>query len=376
MTVFKTFFKIMSKNIGTIILYTVMLVLFGGMQYSNNQTIGFAYEKPDVIILNEDNSLLANNLVEYFKNNADLIEDYKSIDDALFYRQANYVIYIYEGYGSDVLNNKFTKLDIKSTGDYMSSLASMMLNRYLNIQDKYISLKDEKLINEKVNNIINKKTNIEVKSKINTNELNKVATYYNFASYTIMAVIILVITLILSSYNNINIRKRTIISSKNYKLYNSQLLKASSVYALLAWIFYNLLAIVLNGSTIFSIRGLLFMGNSLLFTIIALALAILISNLINNKNAINGIVNVLAIGSSFLCGVFVPAEWLGNTVLKIAHIFPTYYYVNSNNLISSLENINLESLKPVIQNSLILIIFIIGLIIVNNIITKYKRKIG
>lgn len=376
MTVFKTFFKIMSKNIGTIILYTVMLVLFGGMQYSNNQTIGFVYEKPDVIILNEDNSLLANNLVEYFKNNADLIEDYKSIDDALFYRQANYVIYIYDGYGSDILNNTFTKLDIKSTGDYMSSLASMMLNRYLNIQDKYISLKDEKLINEKVNNIINEKTNIEVKSKINTNELNKVATYYNFASYTIMAVIILVITLILSSYNNINIRKRTIISSKNYKSYNRQLLKASSIYALLAWIFYNLLAIVLNGSAIFSIRGLLFMGNSLLFTIIALALSILISNLINNKNAINGIVNVLAIGSSFLCGVFVPAEWLGNTVLKIAHIFPTYYYVNSNNLISSLENINLESLKPVIQNSLILIIFIIGLIIVNNIITKYKRKIG
>ena len=36
-----------------------------------------------------------------------------------------------------------------------------------------------------------------------------------------------------------------------------------------------------------------------------------------NKNAINGIINVVALGSSFLCGTFVPVEFLPNRVFFI-----------------------------------------------------------
>lgn len=376
MTVFKTFFKIASKNIGIIMLYTVLLVLFGSMQFQTNDTIGFVAEKPNVIIVQKENTILANNLVDYFKENANIIKNYENIDDTLFYRQANFILYIYDGYEKDVLNKTFKNLEVKLTGDYMSSLANMMLNRYLNVQDKYVYLNNPKNINDKVNNCLSKKSKIEVKSKLNTSVLSKMSSYYNFASYTITAAVVLVISLILSSFNNINIRKRTIISSKNYKTYNTELLKATSIYAIVIWAFYNILSLVLNGSSMLDMRGLLFALNSLLFTITCLTLAILISNLINNKNSINGIVNVLALGSSFLCGVFVPAEWLGEKVLLVGHIFPTFYFVDSNNLISKLEEFNLETLMPIIINALIIIGFIVVFVILNNIITKYKRKVG
>lgn len=35
MIVFKTFLKILKKNLGVIILYTVILVTFGGLKYEN-----------------------------------------------------------------------------------------------------------------------------------------------------------------------------------------------------------------------------------------------------------------------------------------------------------------------------------------------------
>ena len=163
---------------------------------------------------------------------------------------------------------------------------------------------------------------------------------------------------------------------KNYIKYNNSLLKASAIYSLIAWLFYNILGLIICGSELISIRGLLFMINSFIYTIICLLISFIISNLLTNKDAISGIVNVLAVGSSFLCGVFVPAEWLSSGVLKVAHIFPTYYYVNANNVISELEVIKFNNLNGVYQNWIIMGIIIIGLFILNLIIVRRKRKIN
>ena len=74
----------------------------------------------------------------------------------------------------------------------------------------------------------------------------------------------------------------------------------------------------------FTTHGLMYLINSFVFTICAITIAFLIGTLINNKNAINGIVNVVALGSCFLCGAFVPMDWLPDAVLKIAHVLPSY----------------------------------------------------
>ena len=126
----------------------------------------------------------------------------------------------------------------------------------------------------------------------------------------------------------------------------------------------------------FTMHGVVYIVNSFLFTICALTIAFLIGNLVNNKNAINGIVNVVALGSSFLCGAFVPMEWLPDFVLKIAHILPSYYYIKSNELLTELEVVQWDTMQEIITNMGILMVFIIGFIILTNIVAKKKRKIG
>ncbi len=76
--------------------------------------------------------------------------------------------------------------------------------------------------------------------------------------------------------------------------------------------------------------GVVYIINSLVLTICATTIAFLIGNLVSNKGTINGIVNVVALGSSFLCGAFVPMEWLPDSVLKIAHTLPTFYNIRIN----------------------------------------------
>lgn len=79
-------------------------------------------------------------------------------------------------------------------------------------------------------------------------------------------------------------------------------------------------------------------------------------------------------GSSFLCGAFVPVEWLPDAILKIAHILPSYWYIKTNEAIKTLEDISVETLKPILINMGVLLLFSLFFIVITNIITKKKRN--
>lgn len=381
MTVFKTFWQIVNKYKATVILYTVLLIVFGGLNMATNDTgTSFVASKPDLFIINEDKeNKLSDNLVKYLEENTNIKElenDEEKINDAIFYRDVNYVIYIPAHYGENLLNNKNPEIKIKSTGDYQSSLAEMMLNRYLSIQNTFIS--SEENVDEIIKNInetLSKQTSIEVTSKLDTTATANATNYFNFASYSIMAAVIFIICLVLSSFNEKSVSKRTVVSSMNYKKLNQKLLLSSLVYSFIVWIFYCVLGVFIVGDILFSVRGIIYMLNCLVFTFTSLTIALLISTLINNKDAVSGIVNVVALGSAFLCGAFVPAEWLPESVLTVAHCLPAYWYINTNELLKSIETFDATSLNPIMINAVVLFAFGVGFIIINNIVTRYKRNV-
>ena len=382
MTVFKTFLKILNKNKFIVILYTVFLIAFGGfnMQTSENNT-NFVASKPNIMIVNKDEKKgITKDLVKYIEENSKIVNLKNSedaINDGLFYRDVNYVIYIPKNYNRDFMDGKNPKIDIKSTGDYKSSYAEMLLSRYIkvaNIYKKSINNKDELI--SKINETLSKKSKVEIISKLDTNGLTKATFYYNFASYSMLACLIYVICLVLSSFKNIKIQKRTIISSTNYKKINRQLLLSNCLFSIILWLLYIILSFILIKDVLFSNQGIIYLLNSLLFTICATTIAIFIGNLVSNKNAISGIVNVVALGSSFLCGAFVPMEWLPDGVLKIAHILPSYYYVSSNEALKKLEIFNFDTMQPILLNMLILIVYSILFIVLTNAVSKRKQKIG
>lgn len=380
MTVFRTFLKVLNKCKAPIIMYTAFLIFFGGfnMQTSDNST-SFVASKPHILIINNDEEVgITKNLIEYIEKNSnimDIKQTEEAINDALFYRDVNYIIYIPENFREDFLNHKNPEIQIKSTGDYQASLAEMMLERYIKVANTYNEVveSEEELISN-INDTFSKQTEVEITSKLDTDNLSKVAFYYNFANYALLAGCIYVICLILSSFKNEKIRKRTIISSMNYKEYNRKLLLSNSLFAIVLWIFYVLLSLILLGDIMFTMHGLIYIINSFIFTLCTLTIAFLIGNLVSNKNAINGIVNVVALGSSFLCGSFVPMEWLPDSVLKIAHILPSYWYIKTNELLKTMETFNLDTMKPILINMAVIIVFTLLFVVITNIVSSKKRK--
>ena len=382
MTVFKSVLKIVNKYKTTVILYTVMLIVFGASNFkTSDNSLNFVASKPDIYIINNDEEVgITKTLINYLEENTNIKEiknDQGSIDDALFYRDVNYVIYIPKDFRKDILNLKNPKIEIKTTKDYNSYLAENLLNNYVKTLMIYRNeIKDEEELIKKVEETLNKKTDVKITSKLDTNSLSQVTIYFNFLNYCILAGCVYVICLILSSFKEKNVNKRMIISSTNYKKLNRKLLISMGLITFILWFFYILLAYILLGDVIFKSHGIIYIINSFIFTICALTLAFLIGNLVNSKTAINGIINVVALGSSFLCGAFVPMEWLPDGVLKIAHILPSYYYISSNESLKTLEVFNLETMQPIITNMIVILGFSIIFIILTNIVSKRKQKIG
>jgi ABC-2 type transport system permease protein len=379
MIVFSTFWRIVKKYKGTILLYTVMLIMFGGINLTSNSTNDmFTPTKPNIFIVNKDSNMgLTKNLINYLKKNTNVVsleDDEEKINDALFYRDISYVIYIPKNYSKDVLDKKDVTIDIKSSKDYTSSLTEMMLDKYLNVQSNLVNITNnqDELVNM-INNTLDVNNEVVVSSKLDNSYLNRVSRYFNFGSYSLLAVIIFIVTLVINSFKENTINKRIIVSSINYKKHNSLLMLSSFVYSLIVWVLFSLLSIILLGKDMISLRGILYFVNTFMFIMPTLSFGILISTLVNNKDSIGGIVNVVSLGSAFLCGAFIPTEYLPKIVLSIAHVFPAYYFIDSNNLLSSMEIINFSNLIPVFINYFVLIIFMLIFIVVNNYVLKKKR---
>lgn len=379
MIVFSTFWRIVKKYKGTILLYTVMLIMFGGINLTSNSTNDmFTPTKPNIFIVNKDSNMgLTKNLINYLKKNTNVVsleDDEEKINDALFYRDISYAIYIPKNYSKDVLDKKDVTIDIKSSKDYTSSLTEMMLDKYLNVQSNLVNITNnqDELVNM-INNTLDVNSEVVVSSKLDNSYLNRVSRYFNFGSYSLLAVIIFIVTLVINSFKENTINKRIIVSSFNYKKHNSLLMLSSFVYSLIVWVLFSLLSVILLGKDMICLRGILYFVNTFMFVMPSLSFGILISTLVNNKDSIGGIVNVVSLGSAFLCGAFIPTEYLPKIVLSIAHVFPAYYFIDSNNLLSSMEIINFSNLTPVFINYFVLIIFMLIFIVVNNYVLKKKR---
>ena len=378
MTIFKTYWKIVKKNIGIIILYTVMLLVFGTMNLkANKNSFEFISSKPDIIIVNNSSGIITDNLISYLKTNANVknITNENDIDDAVFFRDANYVIYIPKEFENKIENGKEFNIDIKTNNSYDSYIASELLNRYLDVFSKYMNLYNDKILAiQKLDNTLNKKADVVIENKTNLN--SKTSLFYNFSSYSIMAIVIYIICLVLSSFNDEKISKRTNVSGMNYKTFNNYLYISSFTFTFIIFIVYLILSFLILKSSILNINGILYSLNMFIFFIVSFTMAILISNLVKSKGAISGVVNVISLGSAFLCGAFIPVKYMPSFALKIAHIFPTFYFIYNNEYIASLQNFDKVSYEFVLKNFIIMIVFIIFFLILNTLVTRFKRKVN
>lgn len=391
MIVFKTFWRIMKRYWWIVFIYVAILTSLSVINLNAARVTDFVDTKPEITIVSQDSSDLAakpftKNFLDYLSKNTKIINLKESeTTDALFYQEISMILYLPEDLESKILSGQKVTLDYRTSGNYTAELSKNLIKRYFELQrteilesknsskeqSNFLSENSEKIISN-LNQRLDQSPTVRLASKNATN-LSKIAAFFNFASYTIMAIILYVTCFINASFNKSTVKKRTMISSLHLKKYNFSLLLANSIFAFSIFALLTTLSFFVLGDIVLTPFFIFEILNILLYTLAALTLAELVSTFNLSRDAVSGVVNLLSLAPAFLSGAFVPTYFLPSFVLTIAHIFPTYWFIDTNNKITTLTEFNFNSFLTILPNLLVLVLFSVIFIVANLVLSKKKR---
>ena len=377
MTASKVFLKIVRKNLWMIIMYTVILCVCSIMNMKTGTNVtDYSADKPSIVLFNNDDSEFSNALTKYLEDRTiikDIKDEGSNIKDALYYTEVFLVVDIDEGFGEDLAAGEKPAINVRSTNSMGSALAEMILNRYVKVAQSFAPAPQEEII-EKTNEFIKYETPVEISTNLDTGNMQNLAAYFNFLNYALLAGLVFAISFATLGFKRTMVKKRLAVSATDSKKINHEILACNFVLAIILWLIYLVIGYFMVGDSLFSINGILMIINSAFFMAFSMVFAFLLANITSSTNVLLPIVNVVSIGTSFFCGVFLPAKWMPDFVNNIAHIFPSFYYIDNNYRIADLESINMENLIPLLINAGIVLASTIALIIINNILSRRQNQ--
>ncbi len=384
MQVYRACFKVIKQSWPAISIYVgVFLIITLMLTYFGNETTspGFSKAKINIAFINQDqDSGIAVGLGNYLNENANIInipDNQESLQDALFFREVEYIVRIPSGFSQSFLSGQNDiKIEKTSVQESQSSVyLDFLINRYLNIVNLYTentsSISDSELLSL-VKSDLDQQASVQLKSYGQMPD-NKTAAYYTYLAYAMIAVIFLGTTSIMLVFNDADIKRRNLGSPMKSFNMNMQLFLGNLTFAAAVWLIMLVLSFAISGRAAFDLNSVLLYVNALCFTVVCLSLSFLTANLITSRDAQQAIANVLSLGLCFLGGVFVSQQLLGKTVNFIASFTPTYWYVKAVNDIEQLLVIKQANITPIINSMLIQLGFAAALLTVALAISKQKR---
>ncbi len=385
MQAFKLNLLIIRKRLPSLSIYLVIFmaisILIAGSG-SENVSVPDLFEpvKVKAVLFSEEDTALTRGLKAELEKTVNFIEakdDQAALTDMLYWGEASYILRIPEGFTNDLLSGKARSLKRTSVNDSAASVyVDMAIEKYLDTTLLYVNhtagiSEDELAV--KVAAALDRQVRTsfqEIEQKQDTGYAN---FFFNYMAYSIQAILILGMGIIVLAYKNPDLKRRNTASPLSMKAQTFGFVMANVCFALGTWLFFVIACFILDVENARRENMIWFILNSLLFTLAASALSYMIGNLIRGENAIDAVSNVVSLGSAFISGVFVPQEFLGQSVLRIARFTPVYWYVLGNNRIAGLRDFTPETLRVVWQPMLVMTGFIALFITVSVIAMKRRR---
>ena len=114
--------------------------------------------------------------------------------------------------------------------------------------------------------------------------------------------------------------------------------------------------------------------NVMTMAIVALSIASLVVHLARSGNGINGLANVIALGMSFICGVFIPDSMLSETVKQISVFLPVYWYEQNNDMIGTHSVLSASMQSRLILGYERQLLFAAVVLIIVLVVRKVRKK--
>ncbi len=344
MQVFKTFMKVIKKRLNVSMIYIVVFIIIGIVMTNSVSNDGnFTQTKLKISITDLDDTQASRALVDYISKGNKIVSvknDMDSITDAIFYRNADIILTVNKGYAQKLSDGETYGLfsNYRIPGSYTAEFFDEQLNQYISMITAYTAeglTVDEAA--ERSAQLAQSEVRVETlnfSENANVEFGENITYYYQYLAYILLAVMITGLCPALLVMMKKDMRNRTNCSCVSSTSQMVQIVLGTIVFAVGVYLLLSLVALFLFHSQSYNSKGLLAMLNGFVYLIFATMLTLLISSFSPGSKTVDMIANVLSLGMSFLCGVFVPQSLLSGTVLNIGKFLPAYWYVKANNMLS------------------------------------------
>lgn len=358
MQVFKSFFKVLNKYMGQMIMYMCIfcsLLIMFIKSNSGSKTDYYSDIKCEFAVFDYDSTIASRELISYLaetntivggRNNETVsteksklsvvsddnyvIRDEKSsMQDALYNREVDAIIRIPEGFEEKLLSGEANGVIdvITIPGTQNSMLVEADLDGFLGMLEMYIksgySMEDAV---EKAKTALAEMAAVSLPDGKNVSAHSSIYMFFNYLGWVMLCLIITGVSSVLQVFGRKELKDRIECSSYNFLNFNKELvLGMVTTGGMICSVFFVISVFFFKGQ-VFSFEGGMYILNMLCYAVVCLSIAFLVSKLTSKKEILSMIANVVSLGMAFLCGIFVPVEFLGEGVVRVAHFLPAYWY--------------------------------------------------
>ncbi|UQS82661.1 ABC transporter permease [Bombilactobacillus folatiphilus] len=359
MNIYKVTWKLIYKNLGILFLGTVVtlfMMIFIAQDFINSKS---SLDEPKIAILGCKKSITARNLAQYLTQQTkiqSLKKQANAVDDALYYRQIDGVIYLPSDLQQQLQAGHQIKLNTKYATNQAASLVDGMVDQYFNTLTAFKQANPQFSWSQ-----ILAKTQAKLRQKVQVRydqayvqqiKQEKASAIYSSLAYGIALVILDLFGTVRLKFNQTAIYRRNFTSPQPLKKINAQINQALLSYLILISLVF-LFVSMLFSQGYWNQQTLLFWLNTGIFIFTTIALASLLTSIAQHPYSITVFENTYVLGSCFLGGVFVNNSVLPQITTQIATFTPTYWFVQANDVVASQVQLS-ESL---LQKDGILLLF-------------------
>ena len=335
MTVYKYFLRLAWRQKFVILLYLLLFVVISLLNSSASRPseLSFTQSRPDVAILSRDDSPLARGLVDFLRSQSTQRTSFiteANAEEAIFMGAAGNVIIIPETFSADFARGVPALTVYTDERQPAAVLMRYKIDQYLAFLKADARTHGE-ADPERVGQALAVQAEVVMATEAGAtgNGNSWFRYYFNFITYILMAMYIMVFGNIMTEFNNEHIKRRNAIIPFSSTRFQTEMILAQLVIA------FGITAVFLVIGTGFRPQEAATLNwpghilNAAAFTLAALALTFLINALTRNRFVITALATALSLGVSFISGVMIPLEFLSPGVLTLAKFFPVYYYVSA-----------------------------------------------
>jgi len=377
MPVFKGFMILIRRNapFSAVYLAVFILIFLLSTDAQSSSASSFTVQAVPVGVVDRDASELSEGLARYLGTVHDvtvLEDDKAAVQEMMLYRDIVFLVTVPEGFGKDA----GAGITVSSVAD---TVTAMQIERMIGA---YVSGAQAMLAGgfsegETVTALLDTAAetgDVLLSGAQGGRDRESYSAMFGELPYLIISINCFSLGTITMAFNEPDMLRRMRASAIGERRRNAEFLLGYLLFGLAVWAVFSAIPVAVYPDALQDPALGLYLINGFVLMLMSLSLTSLLGLFIRRSQILTPVVNVLGLGMSFLCGVFVPLDALSDKLLAFSRFLPVYWYESNIQLLSSASALAGNTLQKLLEGYGMQLLFGVLFLLVTMILSRSRAQ--